>query len=469
MTVVFSVLLVLAALLVSPPTPAQAQASAGPPLAGNPFLASVPTGTATPASRRVTIGEAIGQALEHNLGLLIADHASSRAQAARWTALSALLPNVSGRVAESRQVNNLAAFGFPLPAGTPSIVGPFNVFDARVSVQQAVFDLRALNGVRAERHNVVAADYAYKSARDVVVLAAGNAYLQALAAAARLESAQAQLRTADALLSQAANLKAGGLVAGIDVLRAELQVSTQRQRTSAAQNAAERARLQLARLIGLPPGQPIDLVDELPDLPLPVLSVEAAIAQALATRPDYLAAQERLRAAEAERAAAASDALPTVRVNADYGTIGPSPSSAARTYALSGAVSVPIFDGGRRRGRLLDADSVVRTRRAEADSLRGEIDYDVRTAFLDLATTESQLAVAGTARELADRQLTQARDRLAAGVANTIEVVQAQEAVALASEQYITALYGFNIAKAVLARGLGVAEEAARQFIGGIR
>ena len=111
----------------------------------------------------------------------------------------------------------------------------------------------------------------------------------------------------------------------------------------------------------------------------------------------------------------------------------------------------------------------LRTRRAEADNLRSEIDYDVRSAFLDLKATEEQLTVASAARDLADRQLQQARDRLAAGVANTIEVVQAQEAVALASEQYISALYGFNIAKAVLARGMGIAEEAARQYIGGMR
>jgi len=183
----------------------------------------------------------------------------------------------------------------------------------------------------------------------------------------------------------------------------------------------------------------------------------------------YLAAQARVRAAEAVRAAAAGESLPSVRVNADYGAIGLSPSTAEPTYLIAGTVSVPLFEGGRRRGRLQDADATLRSRRAEADSLRGEIDYDVRTAFLDLQSTQEQLTVAASARELADRQLTQARDRLAAGVANTVEVVQAQEAVAFSSEQYIGALYGFNIAKAVLARSMGIAERTADTYLGGIR
>lgn len=454
-----------------PPVDAQIVPAAGTSLPGstNPFLGSVPPASETNVPASLTIRDAITRALEHNLGLLLSEQAGERARGARWTALSALLPRVDGHVGERRQVTNLAAFGFPLPAGTPSIVGPFNVFDARVSVQQTVLDFRALNDLRAERHNLAAADYTIRSARDLVVLVTANAYLQALAAAARAESAHAQLRTAEALHRQAANLKAGGLVAGIDVLRAELQASTQRQRDTAATHAAEKARLQLARIVGLPPGHAFALVDEMPDVPAPSVSVDSAIARALETRPDYLAAQARVRAAEAVRAAAAGESLPSVRVNADYGAIGLSPSTAEPTYLIAGTVSVPLFEGGRRRGRLQDADATLRSRRAEADSLRGEIDYDVRTAFLDLQSTQEQLTVAASARELADRQLTQARDRLAAGVANTVEVVQAQEAVAFSSEQYIGALYGFNIAKAVLARSMGIAERTADTYLGGIR
>jgi outer membrane protein TolC len=156
-------------------------------------------------------------------------------------------------------------------------------------------------------------------------------------------------------------------------------------------------------------------------------------------------------------------------VNADYGDIGLSPSDAQITYAVAGVVTVPIFQGGRLRGRLLEADADLRQRRAEADDLKASIYYEVRTAFLDLEATSQQLQTGTRARELAGQQLTQARDRFAAGVASNIEVVQAQEAVAVASEQYISALYGYDLAKGGLLKGIGTAEAMLRQLLGGAR
>lgn len=435
----------------------------------SPFTRSVPTGTAAAQPIALTLGEAISRALDANLGLLLADQQRTRAQSARWTALSALLPQVDGRVGETRQVVNLAAFGFPLPAGTNPIVGPFNVFDARVAVAQSIFDFKALNEAQAGRLGLEAADFSYKSARDLVVLVTTDTYLRASAAASRAESAAAQLRTAEALQAQATDLKNAGIVAGIDVLRARLQVSTQRQRTTAAQNETAKARLQLARVIGLPPGQPFTLAGDVPMLTTPVTSLEDALTRARAGRPDYRAALARVHAAEATRRAATGESLPSIQLNANYGEIGRTVSSAERTYAVTGTVTVPLFAGGRRVGHRLAADAELRSRQAEADDLRGAIDFEVRTSFLDLQTSEEQLAVAAEAQMLADQQLTQTRDRLAAGIATSIEVVQAQEAVALASDQYIAAQYGVNRAKAALARDLGEGEAIARRDIGGIR
>jgi outer membrane protein TolC len=264
-------------------------------------------------------------------------------------------------------------------------------------------------------------------------------------------------------------MKESGLVAGIDVLRAEVQVATNRQRATAGQNDFEKAKLQLARVIGLPIGQPIALVDELPNVPVPEITIEEALDRAYKTRADYQAALERVRAVEAERRAVVGDALPSVRVTADYGTIGQTPGDAQTTFAILGAVNVPIFQGGRTRGRLLEVDADLQNRRAEADDLKAGIYYDVTSAFLDLRASNEQLQAATRGRDLAGQQLTQARDRFAAGVANNLEVVQSQAAVAESSDQYIAALYSYNVAKALLAVGLGVAEEAIRIYIGGVR
>ena len=432
-----------------------------------PFLGSVPSGTATAEPIKLTVLDTINRALDHNLGVLLSDDAKGRAAGARWTALGAMLPDVVGRVTGSRQLIDLAAYGFPLPAGIPEIVGPFNLLDVRAYGSMPVYDLHALNDLRAERHNVAAASHSYKGARELVVLVAANGYLQALAASARAESARAQLQTAQALFNQATDLRQNGLAAGIEVLRAQVELDQERQRVTATQNEFEKAKLQLARIIGLPLGQAFTLESDLPDAPIPDLTLDSALEQAYRLRPDYLAAIEHVKAAEATRAAAVGDMSPSVHINADYGELVASTSSHI-TFAVVGAVNVPIFQGGK-RGKLMEADADLRSRRAEADDLKASIYYDVKTSFMDLQATGEQLQVATQARDVAQTALTQSRDRFAAGVTNNVEVVQAQEAVSRANEQYIDALYLYNVNKALLARNLGDAEQAVRRYLGGPR
>lgn len=438
------------------------------------FLGGVPTGTATHEVVTITVFDAIVRALQHNLGVLLAEDAVGRARGERWKMLSELLPNVYGRITETRQKINLQAFGFgsaglPSLPGFPNVIGPFNIFDARVFLSQSVVDLAALNDARAETHNVEAARLMSVSARDFVINVAGTLYIRALGSRARAESARAQQQTAQALYDQALNLKQNGLVAGIDVLRAEVQLSTETQRATVSANEFEKAKLQLAHAIGLPLGQDFALDANLPQLPASDLTIDSAIELAYRTRPDYQAALERVRAAEATRRAVASSLLPSVRVNADYGDIGLSVSDAQFTYAVSGVVSIPIFQGGRFRAKLVEADADLRQRRAEAEDLKASIYYEVRTAFLDLDATAQQLKTATRARDLAAQQLVQARDRFAAGVASNIEVVQAQEAVAIASEQFISAQYGYDLAKGGLLRGIGTGQAVLRKLLGGGR
>ncbi len=203
MKAVLPVLMLVLSAGVARSAAAQAQA----PPAPNPFLGGVPSGTATSTPLALSISDAIDRALAHNLGILIADEGVERERGQRWRTLSQLLPNVNGRLAETRQKVNLAAFGFPLPAGVPAVVGPFDVFDARVGLSQSVFDLHAINDARAQAHDAAAARYSVKSARDLVVLVAANLYLRGLAESARADSADAQLKTAQALFDQAGDLE----------------------------------------------------------------------------------------------------------------------------------------------------------------------------------------------------------------------------------------------------------------------
>lgn len=458
--------LVLAGIIATS-SPAAAQTSQAPQAPQtSPFFGSVPKGTATAEPLALSVKDAVQRALENNLGLLLQEESEATARGARWRALAELLPDVSGTLGPRRQVINLEAFGFP---GPPSIVGPFNVYDARVFLSQPIVDMSALNDSRAAALRQKAEKYGVKTARDLVVLVAVNLYLESVATASRVEMTRAQRETADALFKQAQDLKAAGVIAGIDVLRAQVQLQTQRQRVIAAENDFEKSKLQLERAIGVPIGQPITLTDKIPYAAMPELPIDEALKRAFEGRADYLAAKSRVEAAAAASKAANGALLPSLRIDADYGAIGQTIGTAHSTYTVAANVRVPVFDGGRTKARRIETGSALRQREAELADFRSRVEYEVRSSLLDLRAAEQQLQAAQTNVQLATDELQQARDRFGAGIAGNIEVTQAQEAVAAASETYIAALYSHNLAKASLARSLGVAESAVMSYLGGLQ
>ena len=333
-----------------------------------------------------------------------------------------------------------------------------------------MLDFGALNSARAEAHNVEAARLMFRSARDYVIHVAGNLFVQALAASARADAARAQQETARTLHQQALDLKQSGIIAGIDVLRAEVQLGAQTQRATNAVNEFEKAKL-TAGARHRPAARPArsSSIRRCPTCRSPTSRSTPRWRSPTARGPTTRRRSSASAPPRPTRRSIVGDALPSVQVDANYGEIGLSPSDARATFAVTGAVNVPIFNGGRTKGRLLEADADIRSRRAEAEDLKASIYYEVRAAFLDLDATATQLALAGKTRDLANQQLTQARDRFAAGVANNIEVVQAQDAVAVATEQFIAAQYGYDLAKGALVRGTGTSEDLLRQLLGGAR
>jgi outer membrane protein TolC len=251
------------------------------------------------------------------------------------------------------------------------------------------------------------------------------------------------------------------------VLRAQVELQSQQQRLIYYQNEFEKDKLNLARAIGLPLGQKISLSDQAPYAPLEGMTVEQALEQAYKARADYQSAQAQVRAAERSRDAARSQRLPSVDFNANYGDIGTSLDKSHGTFSVAGEVKIPIYLGGRVQADVEQAEAQLQQRRSEAEDLRGKIDHDIRTAFLDLKSAEDQLHLSQSSIELAKQQLKQSQDRFAAGVTNNIEVVQAQESVVSNDDNYITSLYSYNLAKASLARALGLTAEASKNLLGG--
>jgi outer membrane protein TolC len=431
---------------------------------------TVPPATTAPAPAvSVSLDDAIARGLQYNLAALRAEADVGSAAGRRWQALSALLPNASGDASAIRQKINLAAFGFTAP-GIPEIIGPFNVYDARVRVSQAIVDLSATANIRREALRLSAAKHDEQDARRLVALVVTTLYVNAVAAASRLDAVRAELESARTLAQLANDLKAAGIVPQIDVLRAQVQLESVEQRQIVLENALDRSKLALAQAIGLTPITPsLTLTDRLEYRPEPPVAIDAATAQAAQDREDAQAAKARVAAAEAALHAERDSRLPSLHAHGDYGTIGNTIGTALPTFAVGASVSVTIFDGARTHGRIIEAEADLRRARAEAEDLNRQIAVDVQGALLDLTSAERQVQVASHTVQLAADQQVQATDRFKAGVANNVEVVQAQAAVAAANDAYVAGLSAYQLARAALARALGRPESAFRQFLAGSR
>ena len=436
----------------------------------SPFTGSEPEGKATPDVLQLGFQEAIDRGLRNNLGLLLSGDQVTMARGERWKELSDLLPNFSARVQEDAQTESLAALGFRgklFPFPLPRLIGPYNYFDARASLRQSLFNFHDLEKERAASESLKAARFSNKDARELVVLAVGNAYLLAIATAARIETTDAQVNNAQALYNKAADQQKAGLSPAIDTLRSQVELQTRQQQLIAARNDFAKQKLSLARIIGLPPGQEFALTEKAPYQTMTPLPLDVYLQRAYALRFDYQAGQAQVRAAELSHRAAAAGRYPTLDVNANYGDIGVTPSQSSGTWQVNGGLNIPIFAGGKVHSDVLEADSQLKQARSQLNDLRGRIDYEVRASLLDLSSAAEQVEVARSSVQLAEEALTQSRDRFNAGITDNLEVVQAQESVASAHESYIQSLYAHNLAKVELAYAIGDAEQGVKRYLKG--
>jgi outer membrane protein TolC len=435
-----------------------------------PFMGSVPSAEPRGETLPLSLRDALDRALRYNLGLRESEQDVRTAGAVRLRGLDPLVPEVSGEVALTRRRVNLEAsgFGLTIPGVTvPTVVGPFSVADARIYVTQQIVNWSSLQSWKSTVAAEQAARYTHTSNRETVIVVAGNAYLTVIADQALVESTRAQLRTAETLHAQAVDRNRSGVVASIDVLRAQVEQQTEQQRLIAAQTQLAIDMLALARIIGLPKGQAFTTTDTLPYAPLAGITIDEALQQATATRPDYLAAKASVRAAELRRAAAVAGHYPSLSASADYGDIGSPGFPAARgTFSAGVTLSVPIFPGTRVTADTLEADAELQQRQAELADLDAAIDKEVRVALLNIQSSSQLVAVSLSNIDLANQTLAQAQDRAAAGVASSLDVVQAQESVATANQSYIASVYAHNLAKMSLAQAVGIAEASALRYLG---
>ena len=417
------------------------------------------THPATASDLNLSLKEAIGIALspEGSTEVQIAEETVREVLARSQQSRAELLPHLGASIGYQNQTVNLEAFGLqPSPVfRPPTLVGPFTTFDARANLTQTIFNLGSLRRFQASKVGVRVAETEKENIEERTAAQVARFYLEALRNRARLDAARANLELATALADLAENQKEAGMGTGIEVTRAQVQVSNEQQRVLGAEQQHRQSLLRLLKLIGIRLDTNLILTENLTNTPVQVADMEEALAIALRSRSDLQARQKREEQADLDYRAARSDRIPSLSGFAGYGTIGSGIDSAIPTWNLGVTLELPVFDGGRVDARRAEALSRLRRERIEGQDLRRQIELEIRLAFAGLNLAREQITVAEEGLQLAQQELEQARRRYQAGITSSLEVTDAQTRLERARENQITALFDYNLERINLGEAMG--------------
>lgn len=404
----------------------------------------------------------IATAPEGNTRVEIAREAIVQAEARKLQARASLLPNLDGSIGYQDATRNLRAFGIQFPSipgfQFSSFAGPFGIIDARTSVTQSVLDVAAIRRFQTAKSNTEVAKREQENAKLQVTDQVARAYIAALRAQANLEAVSANIQLNERLLRLAKSQKEAGTGIGIEVTRAELQLTNERQRRQVAENDRNRAVLQLLRALDLRLDTKVELTDRLAYHIVEPVSFDQALKTAVDNRPDWRAQQQREEVAKLSLNSVRSERLPSIAAFGDYGSIGPEIGDSRATRTVGISLRVPIFDGGRREARRAESASQARTEGIRTKDLRQQLELDLRLAFENLSNAEAQVITAEEGLKLGEKELDQAERRYKAGVTTSVELTDAQTRLVRAQDNRISALFQHNLARLDLGTAMGAVD-----------
>ncbi len=408
---------------------------------------------------KLTLEQSVALALKQNTTAQIAILTAAQAEQDKNIARAGLLPDATLQVSDSARRQNIeTGFGQKIP-GIPQHSGPFQVFNAGVAFGAPIFDLTLWRRYQAAKELAGAQKATSYSTREQVILLVVSQYIGTLRAVANVTASKSRVELAQALYDQASDLQKEGVGTGIDTLRANVELQNEKQLLIQAENDRDASLFVLSRLLNLEPRQKIELADSLSFFDTPQPEMDSSIDAALATRQEWKSIEQQIKGAQRSKQASQAERLPSLRFDGNWAYQGLSSTTGIPVYTYQAGVVMPLFTGGRIHAEIVKADLQLKTLEEQKADLRNSIALDVKTALLNLESARNEVQVANLGVELAKEEVDQARDRFKAGVANNIEVIQAQDALARANDNQIVALYRFNQARADYARGIGQMEK----------
>lgn len=329
--------------------------------------------TAAPAAAEpLTLQDAMRTASAQNARAVIADGRVRQALEQLHQARSYFFPTVDGLASWDRQTRNLESFGIgsgtaaPASSAAPSpVVGPFNVFDARVRITQKLFDLGMLRRFRAAQAAEEWSSLEARRVREDIIALAAVLYIEASRAREAADLSSGLLRLSRKRYLLARDRLRIGSGTPLELSQAKSQLALSRALHRAALTRASARLMDLKSTLGLDADEPLRLAGTR-SLPDPKAASPAELLDAVRQHPNVAAADQRARVQELVRDAQRADALPVLSGSADYGLNGRDAGDAEETYAFGAEVTMPLFDGGRRGARTAEAD--VQAREAVTDA-----------------------------------------------------------------------------------------------------
>jgi outer membrane protein len=408
-----------------------------------------------PQTLTLTLRQAVTLALRQSPEVQIANIKVATSEEDRSIARSSMLPQVQGGVSEEFKKENLATIlGRPAPAGIAFTHG-FQVVQGGATGSVPVFDLTLWSHYKASQYAVDSTRAQRMSTREQIVLLVVSQYLGCLQAHARVQAAQSRVELAQALYKLAADRESSGVGTKLDALRANVELKNEKQALIVAETLLNTSLYGLSRLLNVDPHEQIELADQLHFSEIPEANLDEELQYAYSDRPEMKSLRAQERQSDEEKKAARESRLPKVAVNATWSYAGLRPSDTVPVYQYAATLSVPLFTGGRIKAEITKSDLALKDLAQQEQDLRNRIALEVKTAAAQLQSAKHEVAVANSGIQLAQEAMTQARDRFAAGVANNIEVITAQDELSRASDNQIDALYRFNEARADLAHAMG--------------
>jgi outer membrane protein TolC len=411
-----------------------------------------------PAPLKLTLRDAVQLALKQNPRVILANLGVAQSEQDRNIARSALMPQVAGHAGETvNRLNLESAIGFSFP-GFPQHVGPYRYEQFGANFNAPVLDLTLWHRYRASQSAIDSSRAQETTVREESVMLVVSQYLGSQRASADVEAARSRVDLAQAIYDQAADLQKNGVGTGIDTLRSNVQLQNEKQRLIVARTQLQTALYGLARLLNVDPKQRVELADAVSFFDTPDVNADQTLERAWQARPELRQILADERRAELELRGASDARLPRVSVTGFWAEQGLNSSTAIPVYTYQANVDVPLFTGGRIQAERTRAELAIRQLKQQEQDVRNRIVLDVQTSLAQLASARSEVDVARMGIDLARQEVEQARDRFQAGVANSVEVVQAQDGLARASDNQIGALYRYNQARADLAHSVGQME-----------